>query len=321
MTTFVVVDDQVGRRLDLVVAAALGESRSRAVARISAGEVRVDGVVAPKQHRLRYGERVTCRIAPAGPPAAPPPLPPVRYRDEHLLVLAKPPGLVVHPGTGHADDTLVQALQAAGIPLAPAGGAERPGIVHRLDRDTSGLLIVACTDTAHERLVAALAAREIDRRYLALVIGAPTNRRGRIEAPIGRDPASRTRFAVVADGRSAVTRYATLATGSVPGELGGVVSLAACRLETGRTHQIRVHLAAIGHPVVGDATYGSRPAVAAALRVQRPLLHAASLRFTHPVTGASISLDEPAPTDLLAACTRVGITAPAILPEDAGAGW
>ena len=299
-----------------MLADVLDTSRSQVVSRLTAGEVTVDGQLVGKQHRLRAGETVEVR-APAIPDASPvPTLPPIRYRDEHLVVLAKPPGLVVHPGAGHRDDTLIQALEAAGIPLAPAGGAERPGIVHRLDRDTSGLLIVACTDTAHERLVAALAAREIGRRYLAVVIGAPTNARGRIEAPIGRDPTSRTRYGVVADGKPAVTRYVTRGSGTVGGELRATVSLVACTLETGRTHQIRVHLAAIGHPVVGDATYGRRPAVAAALGAGRPLLHAATLRFTHPVTGQRVHLDEPPPQDLVAACAQVGITVPATLDDE-----
>lgn len=316
MTSFRVDDEQAGQRLDVVLADVLGTSRNQVVSRLTAGEITVNGQLVGKQHRLRVGETVEVGAAavPASSPA--PPLPPVRYRDEHLVVLAKPPGLVVHPGAGHRDDTLVQALEAAGIPLAPAGGPERPGIVHRLDRDTSGLLIVACTDTAHERLVAALAAREIERRYLAVVIGEPTNARGRIEAPIGRDPASRTRYGVVADGKPAVTRYATQGVGRVGGELRAAVSLVACTLETGRTHQIRVHLAAIGHPVVGDVTYGSRPAVAAALGAGRPLLHAASLRFTHPVTGQRITLDEPPPDDLVAACAQVGITMPAVLDDE-----
>ncbi len=313
MTSFQVDDEQVGQRLDVVLADVLETSRNQVVARLSAGEITVDGRVVAKQHRLRVGERVQVRAPEVAQASPVPPLPPIRYQDEHLVVVAKPPGLVVHPGAGHRDDTLVQALEAAGIPLAPAGGAERPGIVHRLDRDTSGLLIVACTDTAHERLVAALAAREIDRRYLAVVIGEPTNARGRIEAPIGRDPASRTRFGVVADGKPAVTRYVTWGSGTVGGELRATVSLVVCTLETGRTHQIRVHLAAIGHPVVGDATYGSRPAIAAALGAGRPLLHAASLRFTHPVTGQRIDLDEPPPDDLVAACAQVGITTPAVL--------
>lgn len=316
MTSFRVDDEQVGQRLDVVLADVLETSRNQVVSRLSAGEVTVDGQVVGKQHRLRVGETVEVR-APAAPDASPvPPLPPVRYRDEHLVVVAKPPGLVVHPGAGHRDDTLVQALEAAGIPLAPAGGPERPGIVHRLDRDTSGLLVVACTDIAHERLVAALAAREIERRYLAVVLGEPTNARGRIEAPIGRDPASRTRYGVVADGKPAVTRYVTRGSGTVGGELRATVSLVACTLETGRTHQIRVHLAAIGHPVVGDATYGSRPAVAAALGARRPLLHAAALRFTHPITGRRIALDEPPPDDLVAACEQVGITVPATLDDE-----
>jgi 23S rRNA pseudouridine1911/1915/1917 synthase len=299
-----------------VLAEVLETSRNQVVARLSAGEITVDGQVVGKQHRLRVGERVEVH-APDVPEPSPPDLPPIRYRDEHLVVLAKPPGLVVHPGAGHRDDTLVQALEAAGIPLAPAGGAERPGIVHRLDRDTSGLLIVACTDTAHERLVAALAAREIDRRYLAVVIGEPTNARGRIEAPIGRDPASRTRFGVVADGKPAVTRYVTRGRAPVDGELRAVVSLVVCTLETGRTHQIRVHLAAIGHPVVGDATYGSRPAVAGSARCATAVA-ARRLAALHPPGDRAAHRPRRATTgrSRVSACSQVGITAPVVLDDE-----
>jgi 23S rRNA pseudouridine1911/1915/1917 synthase len=285
-------------------------SRSRAAASIEAGEITVDGEVATKRLRVRAGQRVVIAEPVVAPTPDPPPLPPIRYRDEHLLVVAKPPGLVVHPGAGHVADTLVDALLGAGVPLAPAGGDERPGIVHRLDRDTSGLLVVASTDEAYTGLVRQLAEREVARHYLALVVGLPTERRGRIEAPIGRMQGSRTRFGVVAGGKPAVTRYVVLGEGSAPGDPPAPVSLVRCSLETGRTHQIRVHLAALGNPVVGDPVYGSRRAVARALHAERPLLHAAELAFTHPVTGEQVAVDEPVPEDLAAACVRSGITLP-----------
>jgi 23S rRNA pseudouridine1911/1915/1917 synthase len=299
--------DGAGIRLDVWLAAALEVPRSRAAARIDAGEVTVDGRPARRSHRTAAGERiaVAAAAAPDQPPA--PPLPPVRHRDDHLLVVAKPPGLVVHPGAGHPGGTLVDALRAAGIPLAPAGGPDRPGIVHRLDRDTSGLLVVASTDEAHAGLVDALRRRAVARRYLALVDGVPEAAVGRIEAPIGRDPGHRRRFATVPGGKAAVTRYATVATGTV-GERR--VALLACRLETGRTHQIRVHLTAIGHPVLGDPVYGPRPAVAATLGLVRPALHAGRLAFDHPVSGARIDLAEPLPDDLVAALAVAGVPTP-----------
>ena len=309
MNEFVAGDDAAGQRLDVAVAAALGISRNQAAVRIARGEVTVDGRVVGKQHRLRPDDtvRVGEPVEPATGPV--PPLPPVRYRDEHLLVVAKPAGLVVHPGPGHRGDTLVDALHAAGIPLAPAGGELRPGIVHRLDRDTSGLLLVASTDAAHTGLVAALQQRAVERRYLALVLGVPATPVGRIEAPIGRHPTDRTRFAVVADGRDAVTRYRTVATGHLATADGATVavSLLVCRLETGRTHQIRVHLRELGHPVLGDPTYGPRRPSPAALGLRRPVLHAAALALRHPVTGDHVELVEPLPPELEQVVVRSGI--------------
>jgi 23S rRNA pseudouridine1911/1915/1917 synthase len=310
---FVVDAEVVGTRLDVAVAGALAISRSRAAARIADGDVTVDGRAVNKQHRLRAGERVVMS-EPAPPVAAgpAPPVPPVRFEDEHLLVVAKPAGLVVHPGAGTRDGTLVDALLATGGPLAPAGGEGRPGIVHRLDRDTSGLLMIARTDEAHAGLVAALRERRVTRHYLALVAGVPRAARGRIEGPIGRDPTDRLRFAVVADGKPAVTRYRTLATGSVPDLAAhrAEVSLLACRLESGRTHQIRVHLTTLGHPVVGDPTYGRRTELARALGLTRPFLHAAALAFDHPVTGDRIDLVEPLPQALADALALAAIEAP-----------
>jgi 23S rRNA pseudouridine1911/1915/1917 synthase len=296
-----------GDRLDVVLARTLGVSRARAAARIDAGAVTVDGAVARRSHRVVAGERI--EVAPVEDATVhdAPPLPPIRYRDEHLVVVAKPTGLVVHPGAGHEAGTLVDALLGAGVPLAPAGGEGRPGIVHRLDRDTTGLLVVACTDPVHAALVEALRERTVVRRYLALVDGVPAAATGRIEAPIGRDPAHRRRFATVPEGKPATTRYRTLASGEIDGR---VVSLLACQLATGRTHQIRVHLTAIGHPVLGDPVYGPRPRVAAALGLTRPALHAGRLAFVHPVTGRTLDLTEPLPQDLEVALGRAGIAVP-----------
>ena len=230
----------------------------------------------------------------------------MRWQDEHLLVLAKPPGLVVHPGAGHASGTLVDALRAAGVPLAPRGGQERPGIVHRLDRDTSGLLVVACTDRAHEGLVDLLRRRDVERRYVALAQGSLPSTTGRVDAPIGRDPRDRQRFAAVEGGKPAITHWARAGAADVPAR--PVVSLVDCRLETGRTHQIRVHLAFAGAPVVGDLRYGASPAVAAARSTCTvPFLHAATLGFVHPVTGEHVRLVEPLPDDLRAAAAAAGL--------------
>lgn len=312
MTVFVTSDEQAGVRLDIALATYLDVSRSHAARRIDAGEVRVDGGPAIKNHRLRAGQRVEITTVDVAETAAPPPPPPIRYEDEHLLVVAKPAGMVVHPGAGHADGTLVDALLGAGIDLAPAGGEGRPGIVHRLDRDTSGLLVVARTDAAHAGLVDALRSRTVTRRYLALVRGTPASARGRIDAPIGRDPGTRTRFAVVGDGKPAVTRYRVLDHAVVPGLAAHRAELAllACQLETGRTHQIRVHLTTLGHPVVGDPTYGSASDVADALGLRRPFLHAATLAFDHPVTRDRVSLEEPLPVELAGILDRLGLATP-----------
>ncbi len=304
-----------GDRLDVLLAASLRVSRTQAAARIDRGEVEVDGRPATRRLRVRAGQRVSVAAPPAEPTVPPPPLPPVRYEDDHLLVLAKPAGLVVHPGAGRASGTLVDALRASDVPLAAAGGPQRPGIVHRLDRDTSGLLLVAKSDVVHGQLVDALSRRLVERRYLALVAGVPTARRGRIEAPLGRDPSRRARFAVVEGGKDAVTRYATWASGRTPSEGavapgGSAVSLLACELETGRTHQIRVHLSALGHPIVGDDTYGAAAGLARAAGLSRPFLHAAALRCVHPVTGATLDLREPLPDELLDALARCGIAPP-----------
>lgn len=285
----------------------LDEPRSRSAGRIDRGEVTVDG--APAKRSLRLEGREVVEVAPppeepAGAAGVPPP--PVRYEDEHLLVVAKPAGLVVHPGVGHPAGTLVQALAAAGVPLAAGGGEGRPGVVHRLDRDTSGLLVVAKTDRAHAGLVDALRDRRVERGYLALVEGVPAAPTGRVEAPIGRDPRDRKRFAVVADGKPATTHWEVRGDGRA-GER--PVALLGCRLGTGRTHQIRVHLAFLGHPVVGDRTYGGSRPLAERLGLDRPFLHATRLAFDHPVTGRRLELVEPLPDDLATAAAASGVPA------------
>ncbi len=289
-----------GQRLDQVLAELAGVSRAAVARWIGAGRVLVDGRARPKSHRLEGGERV--RWEPVDPPLSAALVPErrpleVRFEDEHLLVVAKPAGLVVHPAAGHPTGTLVNALLGRDDPrLSASGGPVRPGIVHRLDKDTSGLLLVAKDDRAHAALARDLAARRIERRYLALVQG-HLEPAGTVDAPIGRHPRDRKRMAVVPGGRRAVTHWHVLE------RLDGV-DLLEVRLETGRTHQIRVHLASIGHPVVGDRTYGADPHLAQRLRLDRPFLHAWRLAFPHPISGDRVEIEEEPPAELLAALER-----------------
>jgi 23S rRNA pseudouridine1911/1915/1917 synthase len=225
----------------------------------------------------------------------------VRYEDDRLLVVAKPAGLVVHPGPGHPTGTLVNALLGRpGTSLSAGGGAaDRPGIVHRLDKDTSGLLLVAKDDPTHTALARDLAAHRVERRYLALVQGRLPGGTGTVDAPVGRHPRDRKRMGVVATGgRQAVTHWRVLETFPA-------VQLVEATLETGRTHQVRVHLASLRHPLVGDRAYGADPTLATRLGVPRPFLHAWRLAFTHPATGTRIDLTEPLPPDLQAVLDRL----------------
>ena len=220
------------------------------------------------------------------------------HADADVIVVDKPAGLVVHPGAGNEGGTLVNGLLHAFPELAAVGDPARPGIVHRLDRGTSGLLVVARTPAAYDALVGQLSRREVERRYAALVWGVPESGAGLVDAPVGRSPRDPTRMAVVAGGRDARTRYEVRTAFERPAS-----ALLTCRLETGRTHQIRVHLAAIGHPVVGDATYGG---ARAALALDRPFLHAEQLAFDHPTTGARLSFASALPADLEAVLATLG---------------
>jgi 23S rRNA pseudouridine1911/1915/1917 synthase len=282
--------DSGGVRLDRFVATHedVG-SRAGAERLIEAGLVLVDGTPRPKSHRLGAGSVVTLpepETAAAGPPPADIGVP-VVYADRHLMVVDKPAGLLVHSVPGYSAPTLVDALAGAGA----GGDAARPGIVHRLDRDTSGLLLVARDQRTHARLQAQLRLRRIGRTYLALVRGRPRSRRGRIDAPIGRDRRDPTRMSLSTDRpRDAVTEFEL--TEALAGR-----SLLRVTLGTGRTHQIRVHLASIGNPVVGDPVYGHGPE----LGLERQFLHAAELRLTHPVTGEDMLLRSDLPADLAAA--------------------
>lgn len=315
MTVHRVPDDAAGERFDVIAAALTGWSRARVAQAIDEGSVTLDGQLARRSMKVAAGQSVEVRAVEKAPAARPaPPAPDELYRDEHLLVVDKPVGLVVHPGVGHSDDTLVDALRAAGVPLASAGGAGREGIVHRLDRDTSGAMLVASSNEAHAALVAAIGERRVERRYLALVVGEPRDHRGRIEGPIGRHSVDRTRYAVRADGKPAVTRYCVIATASVDADGNDMpVSLLALQIETGRTHQIRVHMSAMGHPVVADPLYGDARSRSVGTRLQMPrcALHAWQLAFDHPIVGARISVTAPIPDDLGSSISRAGLELPA----------
>ncbi|HEU5477841.1 MAG TPA: RluA family pseudouridine synthase [Gaiellaceae bacterium] len=283
--------EAAGERLDRHLAG-LPDVGSRAAAErlLDAGAVLVDGQAREKSHKLAGGEEI--EIQPPAPATAEPALPPpelaVAYADEHLLVVDKPAGVVVHPAPGHAGGTLAQALALAG---AAGGEEDRPGIVHRLDRDTSGLLVVARSHETYEQLQRLVRRRTITREYLALVAGRPRSRRGTIDAPIGRDRHDRLRHSLDTDTpRAAVTHFELE-------ELLPRHALLRVRLETGRTHQIRVHLAAIELPVAGDQVYG----IAGDLGLERQFLHAARLAFAHPVTGSPVDVSSPLPPRLAAA--------------------
>lgn len=291
---FAVPDALAGERVDRAVALLTGWSRSEIQALLADELVLVGGRVIAKSRRVRSGEVIELLAEPAPPslPTAEHLAIDIRHADEHVVVVAKAAGMVVHPGAGNPAGTLVNALLAPFPEIATVGDPFRPGIVHRLDRETSGLLVVARSDLAYESLVAQLKARAVERCYDALVWGEPASRRGVIDAPIGRSAHRRTRMAVREDGRDARTGYEVVRTWRRP-----AVAQLECRLETGRTHQIRVHLAAIGHPVVGDGTYnGRRDNVA----LGRPFLHARVLGFVHPESGRALRFEEPLPPDLAA---------------------
>jgi 23S rRNA pseudouridine1911/1915/1917 synthase len=293
-----------GERVDRLVSMLCGVSRAAAAALIQERAVQLDGdVVIGGKQRVRAGQTLIVAEEPPGAPAGAEPdasvAVPVVYADESVVVVDKPAGLVVHPGAGNPTGTMVNGLLARYPDMAGVGpDPQRPGIVHRLDAGTSGLVVVARTDAAYASLVRQLAARTASREYLALVWGVPEARRGVVDAPIGRSTRDPTRMAVAARGRPARTGYDVEQAWSAP-----EVALLRCRLETGRTHQIRVHLAAIGHPVVGDDRYGgSRPGIDAG----RPMLHAAALAFDHPARHERVRFTAPVPDDMAAVVGGLG---------------
>jgi 23S rRNA pseudouridine1911/1915/1917 synthase len=311
-----VLPEQGGERLDRylareALAAGTNLSRTRLKGLIEAGRVRIEGaIVTDASVAVRSGQVIGVKVPPpVDPTPAGEPIPlVVAYEDEYLLVIDKPAGLVVHPAAGHETGTLVNALIAhCGDSLSGIGGVRRPGIVHRLDKDTSGLLVVAKTDAAHHNLAKTFADHgktiPLTREYLAFVWGVPARASGLIDAPLGRHATDREKIAVLAArGRRAVTHWRIVES------FGGEVSLLACRLETGRTHQIRVHMAHIGHPILADPVYAQgfkskaarlSPGARAALKsLSRQALHAAILGFPHPITGAPILFESALPQDM-----------------------
>jgi 23S rRNA pseudouridine1911/1915/1917 synthase len=303
----VVADPDAGVRLDTFISIYLPQcSRSRAAALVRQGIMNVQGTAHKPSYRVKAGDLVQGVIpAPAASDLVPEALPlTILYEDASLIVVHKPAGLVVHPAAGHASGTLVNALLHHCPELEGIGGQRRPGIVHRLDKDTSGVMVVAKNDVAHQALSHQFKARHIQKRYLALVWGSPGETSGTIDLPIGRHPVDRKRMAVVhAGGRSACTLW------SVHERFGGYATLLAFDLKTGRTHQIRVHCQAIGHPIIGDPVYGRRSSQSQAHhpgsahhllgQAERQMLHAAQLCFAHPRTGETMTFEAPLPEDMV----------------------
>ena len=285
----VFICESPGERLDRFLADRCTDlSRSRIKRLIADGEVAVDGIARNAGFRLRFGQSAAISVPEPAPTHMTPQRIPldVIHQDEDLLIVDKPAGMPVHPGAGHPDSTLVNALLGLDPAIGGVGGAMRPGLVHRLDMDTSGLIAIARTDRAHASLSRQLRDRTVNKGYLALVLGALSPAEAVIDAPIGRDPLNRKKMAIVEDGRSSSTRYKTIA--NYRG-----CAYADVRPRTGRTHQIRVHFASIGHPVVGDALYGQEDE-----RIGRHFLHAAYLEFDHPASGERARFHSPLPADL-----------------------
>lgn len=293
-----VPDGLAGERVDAGLARLLGLSRTRAAELAEAGAVRVDGRPVGKSDRLVAGAYLEVDLVPAAPRvpevvAQPVPGMRVVHDDDDVVVVDKPVGVAAHPSPGWTGPTVVGALAAAGYRISTSGSAERQGIVHRLDAGTSGLMVVAKSEYAYTALKRAFKERTVEKVYHALTQGHPSPTTGTIDAPIGRHPSSDWKFAVVADGKPSVTHYEVLEM--LPG-----ASLVEVHLETGRTHQIRVHFAALRHSLVGDLTYGADPALAARLGVTRQWLHAVRLGFEHPGTGEWFEATSEYPEDLVA---------------------
>ncbi len=290
-----VPDGLEGERLDAALARMFGLSRTKAAELVGDGSVTVDGAAVHKSDRVRAGAWLEVDLpGPAAPVAVvAEPVPGMRvvHDDDHVVVVDKPVGVAAHPSPGWDGPTVVGALAAAGFRIATSGAAERQGVVHRLDVGTSGLMVVAKSERAYTLLKRAFKERTVDKRYAALVQGHPDPLRGTIDAPIDRHPSADWKWAVVAGGKPSVTHYDTV-------EAFRAATLLDVRLETGRTHQIRVHMAALRHPCVGDLTYGADPTLAARLGLTRQWLHAARLGFEHPDTGKWLEFTSDHPDDL-----------------------
>jgi 23S rRNA pseudouridine1911/1915/1917 synthase len=289
-----VPDGLVGERVDTAVAKLLGFSRSFAAETAEAGGVRLDGVILGKSDRLSAGGWLEVSWQPKQPPTVIPVIVPeltIVHDDDDIIVIDKPLGVAAHPSVGWEGPTVLGALAGAGFRVATSGPAERAGIVHRLDAGTSGAMVVAKSERAYAALKRAFHDREVDKVYHAVVQGHPDPLRGTIDAPIGRHPSSDWKFAVTSDGKPSVTHYETL-------EAFPSASLLEIHLETGRTHQIRVHMAAQRHPCVGDAMYGADPTISARLGLTRQWLHAVRLGFRHPATGDYVEYSTRYPDDL-----------------------
>ena len=291
-----VPDGLDGERLDAALARLFGFSRTRAAELINEGRVSLDGSLPVKSDRVSGGSLLEVALPPvaaAGPAIVPTPVAAMQvvYDDDDIVVVDKPVGVAAHPSPGWDGPTVVGALAAAGYRVSTSGAEERQGVVHRLDVGTSGLMVVAKSERAYSRLKQAFRERTVDKTYHALVQGHPDPSRGTVDAPIDRHPTHDYKFAVVAGGKPSVTHYETL-------EAHPVASLLEIRLETGRTHQIRVHMAAVHHPCVGDLTYGADPVLAAKLGLSRQWLHAARLGFAHPASGRPVEFTSNYPDDL-----------------------
>jgi len=293
--TVTVPDGLAGERVDAALARMFGLSRTGAADLIDAGDVVVDGTARAKSDRLRAGSWL--EVALPAPPAPPSTTPEavaglsIVYSDDDIVVVDKPVGVAAHPSPGWTGPTVIGGVAALGHRVSTSGAAERQGVVHRLDVGTTGLMVVAKSERAYTLLKRAFKEREVDKRYHAVVQGHPDPSRGTIDAPIDRHPSHDYKWAVVSGGRPSITHYDTL-------EAFPAATLLDVRLETGRTHQIRVHFAALRHPCVGDLTYGADPTLAARLGLARQWLHARSLGFVHPATGRYVEFESPYPKDL-----------------------
>ena len=308
LRTLSVPEGVAGERIDSALTRVLGLSRTAVVKLLEDGDITTGGKAMPKSDRVTAGQVIEV-LMPAQVNTDPIPLTPLEgltiiYDDQDIVVIDKPIGCAAHPSPGWTGPTVVGALMAAGYSVSTSGPAERQGIVHRLDVGTSGLMIVAKSDTAFHVLKDAFRNRTVDKIYHAMVQGHLDPTTGTIDAPIDRHPKEDHRFAVVATGKESITHYEVI-------EFYRGVSMAKIELETGRTHQIRVHFSALRHPLVGDTTYGADPVLAKSLQMSRPWLHAAQLRFAHPVTGQALDFHAPYPPDL----TRsLALLSDAVLP-------